>query len=1203
MKLGATPPSLVSRARRSLAACLQLSLALLAAASIAAPASAQTAAGTGLTGHVNDQTAAPLAGVTITIHNVDTASERVVVTEATGDWEARFLAPGRYRVVFELQGFRPLQRDGVTVTTAEMGTVNVVLDVGGASEALEVTASTDMVSSDSATIVRTLDQRELDRLPTSARNFTQLLMTEPGVSADLSELLSNDNASISPSVNGARTTNNSFVFNGVDVTSLLCCNSRVNGARGTIAEGGGTLSRNVAPALETLQEVTLQTSMYDAATGRNGGGNFQLVSKSGSNRLSGTGYYFHQNDELNANDFFFNRAEIEKPVLRRHEGGFTLGGPIVKSRTFFFGGYQRTKAETAFVDEASNTARLPRALTDDRSNEGINRFAAAIWDPDHGPVNFAAINPISRALLQAQFPDGSYLVPSGDKGINCNTEEDQVAESCQVTSVLPATYEQNQFTLNGDHQLTAANRLSAKFFYSNQPSRDLLASGDALTRLETEEDTRQRTFSVSDLHVFGGGVLNEFRGGVFRNRNNTVPVPYFTNAQFGIENPFAAKVPDLSQIEIGADDVGSTLLFGTLGDGTRVFDTQTTYTFGDTVSFSRGRHSFRAGGELRRHQLDGDLQEAQNRRHNFDTWFNFLTVGYRDPADNNRARQISDSALSYGETVRNYRMTDVSWFVADDWRISPRLTLNLGIRHDYFGFPTEQNGLFTVFDYQAAVESGNIQDGFIFPANFDRNAVAGAAGLDLRRADSDSIIDGDYNNIMPRVGLAWSPLASNKVVVRGGYGLFYERTTAAFANSLRQSPPFFREAQLDDLGDWNTVPRDIPVFPIPTMSVGFDDGEPQLEGSNDPGTEFEAFETQIFPGNLITPYMQQWNANVQWEFRPNWLLEVGYVGSRGSHLLQMANQNQPLDVSALGGFLPRPGVPGGGFTGNYYTIEDDEFVGLSAPPPGCDLADDPDECVIPAELRGALLGLDEDEGANTVYTNGSSLYHSLQAMLQKRFSDGYMFNVSYTFSRSIDTFSDEGLFQIQNDQTRPELNRGLSDFHRKHRLIMSWTWELPFHGSRWVEGWQISGIGTLQSGRPFTVTDEDGSAILFASTDPRPNLAPGASHADQTTSGSVASRVDNFLNRDAFESSGVAFGNLGRNTIIGPSQRRFDLNFSKMTRLANGASVEVRAEAYNITNTASFRNPDSNLSSGSFGEITRMQGGPRVMQLAVKLRF
>ncbi len=272
-------------------------------------------------GRVTDPTGGGVPGVAVTLTNVETGSARTVTTGSTGDWEARFLTPGTYRITFELTGFKTLRREGVTVSTAEMATVDVTLEVGGLAEAVEVVANAEMVSSGSMTVQRTLDQKELDSLPTSARNFTQLLVIEPGVSADISELLSNDNASISPSVNGARTTNNSFVFNGVDVTNLLCCNSRVNGSSGTIDNGGGSLSRNVAPAPETLQEVKLQTSLYDAATGRNGGGNFTLVSKSGTNSFRGSAYYYNQNDALMANDFFFNRAGIDKPILDRHEGG------------------------------------------------------------------------------------------------------------------------------------------------------------------------------------------------------------------------------------------------------------------------------------------------------------------------------------------------------------------------------------------------------------------------------------------------------------------------------------------------------------------------------------------------------------------------------------------------------------------------------------------------------------------------------------------------------------------------------------------------------------------------------------------------------------------------------------------------------------------------------------------------------------------
>jgi outer membrane receptor protein involved in Fe transport len=1187
---------------RSISRVVWLCCHFVLALAVASAARGQTGASSGLSGRVTDATGASVSGVAVTIARPEAGFERTTTTNDAGDWEARFLPTGVYILSFERPGFRMHKRDGVAVTTGQIAALDVVLEVGDVTEEVAVRADARMISADSAAVVRTLDRKELEGLPTSARNITQLLAIEPGVSADISELLSNDNASISPSVNGARTTNNSFVFNGIDVTNMLCCNSRINGSRGTIDAGGGTLSRNIAPAPETLEEVKLQTSLYDASTGRNGGGIFQVVSKSGTNLLTGTAYYYMQDDALLANDFFFNRAGTSKPRLHRDEGGFTMGGPLVKNRTFFFGSYQATRAETSFVDEASNTVLVPAALTDDRSTAGINAFAAAIWDTSaNGPVNLSAINSISRALLQTQLPDGSFLVPSGSGGFNCETREDQVGPSCEVLSIIPATFEQDQFSVNLDHRVSDANRLSGKYFFSNQPSLDPLGDSAALTLHEREETTYQRTLSITDVHVLGSGMVNELRAGYFRNRNDSVAVAHFSNAEFGILNPFADQVPDLTQVTIDGDDVGGEVRFGTLGDGTRIFDRQTTWTIGDTVSFVRGRHSLRAGGELRRHLLDGDLQETRNRRHNFDTWFDFLTVGYANPGDRNRARQISDTGLNVGSTVRNYRMTDWSWFVADDWRVSSNLTLNLGVRHDYYGFPSEKNGFLALYDFPAALATGNLQDGFVFASNFDPTSVPGAADLDLTISSRESIVAPDYNNVMPRVGFAWQPLAGREVVVRGGYGLFYERTTGAFANSLRQGPPFFRELQLNDAGDWNTIPPDVPTFPVPGMSIGFDDGEPILVGDNDPDTEFEAFETQMVSTELVTPYMQQWNLTTQWEFRPNWLLEVGYVGSRGSKLLQWANLNQALDVDEIG-FLARPGVPGGGFTGNYYDIVDDEFVNRDTPPEGC-IEDDPGDCVIPGELRGPLLGLDEDEGANFLSNGGRSRYHSLQMSLQRRFHRGYMFNVNYTLAKSMDTFSDEGLFQIEHDQRRPELNWARSDFDRRHRLILSWVWELPFSGSRWAEGWQLSGVGTFQSGRPFTVTDEDFSGFLYASQNPRPNLGPGMTLDDQTTSGSVNERVDEYLNRDAFESSGAQFGTLPRNSVTGPAQQRLDVSLSKTTTLAGRRSVELRVEAYNVTNTPSFRNPVSDLGAANFGQITRTRGGPRLIQLGIKLRF
>jgi hypothetical protein len=1007
-------------------------------------------------------------------------------------------------------------------------------------------------------------------------------------------------------VNGSRTTNNSFVYNGVDTTSLLCCNSRTLG--GTIDSGGGSLSRNIAPAPETLEEVKLQTSLYDAATGRNGGGNFQLVSKGGTNEFHGTAYHYVQNDKLMANEFFLNRAGVERPILQRNEGGGTIGGPIIRNRTFFFGSFQATRANTSFVDSASTILRLPRALSDDRSDAAINNFLAAIWRPASGPVNLSMLDPVSKALLQAKFADGNYLIPSGANGRDCRKTGTQLFESCQVVAVIPATYSQNQFSANIDHQITQNNRLSGKFFFTNQPSVDPLSSSRAISRFESNRDTQQRTLSLTNTHIVSPTMANEFRAGFFRNRNDTRPESYFTNEQFGLMNPLASVRPDLATFDIrGERDVGDRFTFGSYSNDIR--DVQNSFTYADTLSFTRGQHSVKAGAEFRRHQLNGKLQELKNGRKNLRDWMAFMTVGFVDPGDGNRARQISDTAVNYGETIRGYRMSDYAAFVADDWKVSPRLTFNLGVRWEYFGFPSEVNGFLNVFDYDAALATGYAQDGFVFASNFKPESIPGAAQANLKKASTPSIISGDKNNFMPRFGFAYLPFGSSRLVLRGGYGVFFERTTGAFANSLRQSAPFYREVQINDQSSYHTWPEDYPVFPVPQFIVGFSSaGVPSLRRADVPGSTFEAYESQMVDPNLATPYTQQWNLNLQWEFKPSWLWEFGYAGSKGTKLLQIYNVNRAIDVNTVG-FMPRPGpVPGGGLIGNYYgPSSGGVFVNLRTPPDTCNLLVNPKgTCVVDPEVRSPLLGFDEDEGVNYLSSNANSIYNSLQSSLQKRFSKGYMFKVNYTFSRAIDTFSDEGKFQVEHDDLNPKLNRGLSDFHRKHRLITSGTWDLPFKGSRWVTGWSLSGISTLQSGRPFSVRDTCCSGFLYPNGNMRPSIATGATHADLTTPGAVSDRLDNYLTLSAFVPSGAQFGNLGRNTLFSPDQRRIDLVVSKMTRLRERISLEFRSEFFNAFNTVTFREPDSagrTINEASFGQITRTRGGPRVIQLGLKLRF
>ena len=328
---------------------VRLALACLAVLLFAPRAHAQSGPTGSLSGTTQDANGAALPGVTVGVRNAETGQTRAATTGGEGGWTIPALPVGTYEVTYELPGFKRLVRPNVRVEAAVPRTLEDRLEVGGLEgESVMVTDQATLVTPETSTTFRQVDAETLVAVPTSTRSFTHLLSTEAGVSSDLPPVLTNGNGNISPSVNGTRTTSTSLYFNGVDATN--------------ITTNEGSLNDNIAPAPETLQEVKLQTSLYDASTGRSGGGNFQLVTRQGGNAFNGSAYYYVQNERFNANDFFFNKEGIDRPKARRNEGGFTLGGPVVREKWFFFGGYQYTSAVTGFVPTARSTTVLPVAL-------------------------------------------------------------------------------------------------------------------------------------------------------------------------------------------------------------------------------------------------------------------------------------------------------------------------------------------------------------------------------------------------------------------------------------------------------------------------------------------------------------------------------------------------------------------------------------------------------------------------------------------------------------------------------------------------------------------------------------------------------------------------------------------------------------------------------------------------------------------------
>jgi hypothetical protein len=513
--------------RSKLTACL-MCIAFITAAAL--NASAQSTGG--LSGTVRDPNGAVIQGATVTVSNLATNFSRTAVTNSEGRWTLALLPVGSYSITYEKEGFQSAVDRTNEVEASVTRTVEVTLSIGTTDVFVDVITEQSLVQAESAAVTRQITGDQLTRTPTSVRSFTGLLGLESGVSSELSPVGVNGNGNVSPSVNGTRTTSTSLFFNGVDATN--------------ITSNEGALTDNISPAPETLQEVKLQTSLYDASTGRSGGGNFQLVTKSGGNQFTGTAYYYLQNKAFNSNEFFLKESGNEKPRADRTETGFTIGGPIIKDKFFFFGGYQFTNANTGLVPTARTRTVLPLALSvlgEDRSASAI----AAAFNQFNGCAGVncltaADISPIAVNIFNLRNPvTGNFVLPSitnfRELGIVDQTGTGNYQYGLypgvttrtlqrnnplvEVISVEPSRFRQNQFTTRLDGQLTDKNTLSGTFFFSDFPGFDSFPDPSSLASPFTlRRDDRNRTLSIANTHIFTPNWINEVRFGYFY-LNNT----------------------------------------------------------------------------------------------------------------------------------------------------------------------------------------------------------------------------------------------------------------------------------------------------------------------------------------------------------------------------------------------------------------------------------------------------------------------------------------------------------------------------------------------------------------------------------------------------------------------------------------------------------------------------------------------------------
>lgn len=1149
-------------ARKAMGLLLPFALCLLSSTSVLA----QSQTSGRIAGTVKDHTGAVVAGAEVTVTSRANGNERKVMTDEAGDFSATLLAAGEYRVTVTANGFKKAVFDNVEVVITETKTINADLQVGALSEGIvNINSAAPLLQREGAQLGRVVGTRAVSELPLATRNFTQILGLSPGTSVDLPDNTAVGRNSQNVSVNGARSTQNNYQINGVNALSIAT---------------NTTTPSLAVPAPETIQEFKVQTSLYDATFGRSGGGNIQILTKSGTNEVHGAAYEYFRNDALNANNPFLKAAGVKRPVLKRNVFGGMLGGPIQKENAFFFISYQGTRERNgASPNSLSSNVLVAPGLTDDRSEQTLRRtFNVPLFNP---------INPISRALLNMKLANGQFLIPTP-----------QV--NGKYSGSAPSRFQEDQFNANVDYRLNEKNWLAVKFFFSNAPTTFALpANGGNVPGFTNDQKQNNRIIALQEAHTFSSRLINEARLGYnFIRQDNFARGPV-KDSDVGIRRTNANAFPGLPLIRIAPSGGGVAFGSPTFPDSR---NTMPSMTAADLVSITRGQHSIRTGGEIIYYQHNFTANQNSRGQIDFNKFTDFL-IG-----------RTFSSVLGTGISERSLRTSDYSVFVQDDWKVSPKLTLNLGLRYELDLPPYDTRGRLATFDPslykpRLKVDTGGNPvgppiGGFVQAGN----VIAQYDLPELPKVDKRVVNSIDPNNFAPRLGFAYSPLDSGRVVLRSGYGIFYSRVSNLYLFTTAQLAPYYVTVRKTGR------PLADPFFDVPSL----DKFPTFAKGIN--------LANHVFDRNIRTPYLHQYNTSVQCAVGTNLLLEVAYVGTRGLNLFRVVGINQAL--------LASPEHP---------IINEVTKKVITTNTPG------------DAQLRAPFQGVTINAPSGLNQTTGQSNYNSLQLSLTRRLSQGLQFLASYTYAKSIDNTSSGSGSGVANEvafiagnQLDNRANRGVSNFDRTHRFVLSYLWDLPqpafamtLKVSRWLlSNWQVAGIVTAMSGLPIDIVDTGAGSLYGLSFGnnalARPSWALGATHRIATSNippgyffnpvafarpfvqaGQPIPSSNDWAIADAL---GTDTGNVGRNVLRGPRQSNVDFSIIKRFRIDESKNIEFHAEFFNLFNHVNFANPISNLNAvemsggsigpdgqiikpGDFGKINSTSNNPRLIQFALKFNF
>jgi outer membrane receptor protein involved in Fe transport len=1224
-----------------------------------------------IVGRVADPGGAVLSNVKVTLVNEATSVSRDSKTNDNGDYDFIEVPVGTYRLEFDVAGFKKNVRRGVNLDINQVLTLNTTMQVGATQEVVDVTSEAPLVETTSTQLGAVVGSRAVTELPLNSRDTYQFLQLQPGVMSTVgssnSIVYGSSNAG-AVSVNGGRGRSNNFSVNGGDANDQF-----VN-------------LPTVQPSPDSIAEFRVLTNTFDAEYGRNSGSVVNVVTKSGTNQFHGNMYEFFRNKVLNSSGYCFSPDGCPKPQFNQNQFGGTLGGPIVKDRTFFFASYEGRRIRQGIASPAvlvPTAAERPSASQPFADFSSESTFAGTL-------TSAYALNQRSNCTTglgnAPNIPDGaaySDLFPGNIIPLGCMdpTAVDLLqliptpANGGSVVETVPVQPERgDQFTVKFDHRINNSQNLSIYYYFDDHhlvsPFAQFQAAGANIPGFGSATGERFQQWNITHTWTINNSTVNEFRFNYNREAQRTFqhpvrtslvqdscpaapswltaalgPVPCFSDGTAanatGIHPNLGPNHEGLPFIQLSG---GFTI--GNNGEG-ELPQVGNSFQWSDSLSKVVGNHSMKFGGDVRRQRFDQTLYFDVNGEFFFDGSSSNSTVG-----DTVFSDYLLGFPGSYGQgsaQVENVRSTGLYLYAQDSWKIRPNLTLNYGLRwelntpiadigkHVQTFRPGQSSSLYPCKLSQESINAlGTTDCTSVFPTGL---VVPGDPGV------PNGLTQTYYKAFAPRIGIAWSPGTSGKTSIRAGWGLFYNPIEQLVLEQFSAEPPFggssfpvdtlFNQPFLDQSGSFS--------YPNPFNGI--------LSPPRGQPVDWSTFRPILlfgeFQPHMRSQYSAQYNLTIQRQLTNDVKFEIGYVGSQGHRLLATHDVNYGIPQTCL----QINDAMGAGTCGPYSA--DSAFVipaGTVTGPNGLYLPYGPNgPSTIPANTTLAndvtLVGLRPYSSPNCNPMTGAgcpadgvpvfssifaqdtianSAYNSLQASLDKRFAHGLQLTAAYTFSKSFDEASSfEGII----NPIDPKISRSLSNFDARHRFVLSYYWELPFHkysGAKGqiLNGWALSGITTFQTGFPIRITSLADNELMYSFDFELPGepaqLAPFRKMKPQ--SNGLYFFDPNSFTENATDpsqppcSAGAAFGcydpallgtmgNAKRTICCGPHISNTDFAILKTFGISETKRVDFRAEFFNIFNHTQFFNPDGNTSDGSqFGQVTQARD-PRLMQFALKFFF